>query len=254
MKKTVGISLLCCYNDMAEARHMLLDSIDSIMRDLPFKLDVHMIDTKAKGYKSAAEAYNKEVALHRDDLKDILVFCHQDISFPDSRLLCRIYDDLTFEPSQILGVAGMPSDGSPVSNLKYKSDDGYITRRQLSEKTAMVTLDECLIAMHKDVFMSMKFDENILKHWHLYAVDICYNARLNHGIESYVLPEMTYHKYSADKGQATDNTFLCEINNLATKYKNKVDVIRTPCYILPTSFIPRWRQLLRTMAKNLIGR
>ncbi len=254
MKERNGISLLCCYNDRDEAQKMLLDSIESVATGLPFDFDVRMIDTKAKGYQSAAEAYNREAELNREGLHDILIFCHQDISFPDTKLLCRIYEELTLDSEQIIGVAGMPSEGSPVSNLKYKSDNRYITRRQITDKTPVDTLDECLIAIGKDVFFSMEFDEGMLRHWHLYVVDLCYNARISHGIESYVLPESIYHKCSADNGQQTDDTFLREINRLASKYHSKISVIRTPCYILPTPLVSRWKKLARTWIKHIVGK
>lgn len=250
-----GISILCCYNDDEEVQRMLLSSLKDVINDgLPFDVDIHLIDTKAKGYKSAAEAYNQEVKLHQVDLKDILIFCHQDISFPDSQLLLTIDQELTLDSSQILGVAGMPMFGTPVSNLRYKYDGSFITRCQITDKTAVVSLDECLIALRKDVFMSMWFDEKNLKHWHLYAVDLCYNASFNHGISSFVIPQSVFHKYTADRGQQTDNIFLKELNALACKYRNHVDVIRTPCYILPTRAVVRYKQLLRTYMKHLLKR
>lgn len=252
MNTRPGISLFCCYNNQKEAESMLLDSLERIADKIPFALDVHMIDTRAKGYTSAAEAYNTEVGKLENSLKDILIFCHQDISFPDETLLLRIYAELKADSNQILGVAGMASEGTPRSNLKYKSDQSYITRCQVTDKTPVVSLDECLIALDRNVFLSIKFDQKMLSHWHLYAVDLCYNARYNHGIESFVLPETVYHKYSADSGQQTDNVFLREINHVAKKYKDKVDVIRTPCYILSTSFLSRWVQLSRTSLKHLM--
>lgn len=254
MSRSKGISLLCCYNDPVEAQEMLLSSIQAISDTLPFALDVHMIDTKAKGYRSAAEAYNREVELNEKTLNGILIFCHQDISFPDGELLCRIYAELSENPRQILGVAGMPKVGTPVSNLRYKSDDRYITRCQIDEKTPVVTLDECLIAADKQVFCDIKFDQSRLRHWHLYAVDLCYDAALNHGINSFVLPEIIYHKSSQDRGQETDDTFLREINRIACKYNGRVSVVRTPCYILSTSFIPRYMQLARTWLKHYLHR
>lgn len=250
-----GISILCCYNDDEEVQRMLLSSLKDVINDgLPFDVDIHLIDTKAKGYKSAAEAYNKEVRLHQADLKDILIFCHQDISFPDSQLILAIYQELTLDSSQILGVAGMPTVGTPVSNLKYKLDSRFITKCQISEKTNVVSLDECLIAVNKDIFMNIWFDEENLKHWHLYAVDLCYNARFKHGIASFVLPQSIFHKYTADGGQQTDNVFLKELNAIACKYQDNVDVVRTPCYILPTGMIARYKQLLRTYIKHLLKR
>lgn len=250
-----GISILCCYNDSEELERMLRSSVERLINNsLPFEVDLHLIDTKSKGYTSAAQAYNREVGIHQGDLKDILIFCHQDISFPDSKLLECIYDELTSDESQILGVAGMPIVGTPVSNLRYKSDGSFITKCQISGKTPVVSLDECLIALSKDLFINLWFDEKHLRHWHLYAVDLCYNAWLNHGIASFVLPQSIFHKDTAENGQQTDNVFLNELNAIACKYQGHTDIIRTPCYILPTRPVSRYGKLVRTYVKHLLKR
>lgn len=65
---------------------------------------------------------------------DILVFIHQDIAFENREFEKRIVQELTDNPNQILGFAGMTEQGIVVSNLRYLSTKEYITKRQIVEK------------------------------------------------------------------------------------------------------------------------
>lgn len=66
---------------------------------------------------------------------------------------------------------------------------------QLKEKTEVESLDECCFAMTKKIYNKVRFDEETCSHWHLYAVDFCYEARRKIELKSYVIPELIYHKY-----------------------------------------------------------
>jgi len=211
-----------------------------------------LIDNRLGVYKSCAEAYNLELKKKDEILGDILIFCHQDIAFENKDFILRIINELNDNPNQILGFAGMPANGRTISNLRYLVSKQYITRTQLMVKTEVCSLDECCFAMTKELYKKIRFDEHTCTHWHLYAVDFCYDARRKLGVKSYVLPENIYHKYDGTKGLYTDGKFLYTIWRMTRKYYKDYTMIYTPCYIVSTSFIPCVTKIAKTLVRNII--
>ena len=157
-------------------------------------------------------------------------------------------------PNQILGVAGMPKGGRTISNLKYLKTGKYITTTQVAEKTEVHSLDECYFAMTKELYFKMKFDEQTCSHWHLYAVDFCYEARRKYGIKSYVLPESIYHKMDGASGLSTDIHFLWTMFKMTRNYQKEFNIIYTPCYIVSTYYPKTIFKLCRSILKNLFSK
>lgn len=210
------------------------------------------IDNRTGKYVSCAQAYNKELQKHQDILGDILIFLHQDIAFDNDAFLQRITTELVANPNQILGFAGMSSEGKVYSNLKYEKTKQYITKAHLNDKKEVLSLDECCIAMTKELYQKIYFDDIVCSHWHLYAVDFCYTARCKFGVKSYVLPEVIFHKYDGSSGLTTDGYFLFTMWKLARKFHRDVSTIYAPCYITSTRIIPCVIRIMKSLLGNAL--
>ena len=242
------VTFICCYNNSDELNSMLLSSLNILDKDI---YNIILINSLNEGYKSAAEAYNKTIEQREHEIGDILIFCHQDIAFDNVTFLQNIISELTENPNQIIGFAGIDTHGSVLSNLQYQESKQFITRNQIKAKEKVVTIDECCFATSKTVYQKLKFDEYVCNHWHLYAVELCYNARRNE-IPSYVMPDIIYHKKNNNGGMYTDKYFLKSLWKLAKKYRKDFDRIYAPCYICSTNRFIAAVKIFRTSIKNLL--
>lgn len=247
----MSYTLICVYNNRDQLEEMLGKSCEKTFLNRGGNL--LLIDNRKGKYTSCAEAYNRELEMHRDVLGDVLVFLHQDIAFDDDLFIHRLEEEFRANPLQLLGFAGMPTAGYTVSNLRYFRTKQFITQAQIKEKTEVESLDECCFAMTKEMYWKFRFDEKICHHWHLYAVNFCYEARQWAGVRSYVLPESIYHKMDGTQGLNTDYHFLWTIWKMTKKYCHDFKVIYTPCYIIGTCFPNNLLKIFRTLVKNLLA-
>ena len=251
----MNFTFVCCYNNEEQIQSMLLPSLLKIGSvDQHQRADekyVHILIDNRKGqYTSAAQAYNNTIK--NDNMNDVVVFCHQDIAFKNTLLWEHAEEEFKRNPSQMLGVAGMSSEGMTVSNLKYFDSDCYVTKCQVSGTTEVKALDECCFMIPRQLLTKLSFDEATCPSWHLYAADFCYAARTLYGINSYVLPDEIYHKKTNMGGLYTDNSFLRSIWRMTRKYHHVYPIIYTPCYIVSTNPIKATVKLSRTFIKNLL--
>lgn len=242
------VTFICSHNNNDELNSMLLPSFNMLDKD---SCNIILINAFKEGYKSAAEAYNRTIEKRKDEIGDILIFCHQDIAFDNIIFLQNIISELTESPNQIIGFAGIDTHGSVLSNLQYQENKQFITRNQIKAKEKVVTIDECCFATSKTVYQKLKFDEYVCNHWHLYAVELCYNARRNE-IPSYVMPDVIYHKKSDNSGMYTDKYFLKSLWRLVKKYKKDFDRIYAPCYICSTNRLIAAVKIVKTSIRNLL--
>lgn len=241
------VSFICCKNNDNEFNNLLLPSLEILDGKIDYNLFV------ITDGKSAASAYNLCLQDNWDKIGETVIFLHQDIAFDSIKFVERIESDLTENPYQILGVAGMNQTGGTLSNLRYKDNGNFLTRTQIQEKTEVLTVDECFFATSKKILSKIKFDEKICYHWHLYAVDLCYASK-DFGVKSFVMPYIIYHKFNGENGLRTDFHFLKTFYKLARKYKSSYHQISTPCYRSITSNPSLFLKVLRTQIKNLIKR
>lgn len=246
------MTIICVYNDQKQLNDMLLRSLENVRGG--GQIDTLIVDNTGHRYHSCAQAFNSELRAHWDELGDILVFLHQDIAFDDDAWMKRIEAELAADPNQVLGFAGMPKAGRTVSNLRYRQTGEYITATQVAEKTEVESLDECCFAMTRELYGKIGFDEKTCDHWHLYAVDFCYEARRRQGAKSFVLPETLYHKENDSAGLSVDRHFLSAIWKMTRKYRRFTPTIYTPCYITSTHWLQALLRIARTMVKNAVGR
>lgn len=243
------ISFICCYNNQEELNSLLLDSYDRFCSGLD--CNIFLIDSKAKGYKSAAEAYNKEIESNYDQMGDILIFLHQDIAFDNINFVNSIIRELEKEDA-VVGFCGMGEDRKVYSNLKYRVTNQFIVGKQINVAREVESLDECCFATTKSLWNRVRFDENVCFHWHLYATDFCYTAKDSQKARIVLLSDVIYHKEDAGGGLMTDSFYLRTMWRLMRKNRTRRDMILTPCYIVSTDVVKGGLKLLRTFVKNLI--
>lgn len=248
------VTYICCSNDARQLDTMLMPSLRRLSGQRGAQVNWLVIDTTANRYPSAARAYNKEVAKHASEMGDILVFCHNDIAFDDASFHDFVVGSLLEDPNQIIGVAGKDTQNRVPSNLRYRSTGAYITRTRISEPTEVCSLDECCFALTADLFRQLGFDEQTCYHWHLYAVDLCYAARLRFGTRSVVSPQSIYHKQSGDSGLYTDQKFLRTMWRMVKKYHRKTPMLFTPCYHCSTNYLQALSKLTKTTLQNILHR
>ena len=259
-------TFLCDYNNTKELKEMLLCSlsrIDSRVCDLDpagaytlrefNDFSVLLIDGSKCGCKSAASAYNEATRKFCDRLGDVLCFVHQDIFFMSADVVQRIERYFFDNELQLLGLAGINDAGVVLSNLKYKSDDQYITKNQLTVKSPCVSLDECCIFVKKSLFLDVRFDEITCAHWHLYAVDLCLSAFCKLKAQSFVLPDIECYHKQVPGGLSVDRDFLDTMYKLSRKYRADFRKIYAPCYVCPTFFPLAWLRIFRSRIKNFFN-
>ncbi len=139
-------------------------------------------------FKSAALAYND--AMNRAT-EDVIVFCHQDMYFPESWLddlerSIRLLDQS--DPNwAVLGIWGVTEEGQ---GLGYVHSNGHGNLGQPFDKPVRVnTLDECVLILRKS--SRLQFDPD-LPDFHFYGTDICLSAR-KAGMSCYAISAFCVH-------------------------------------------------------------
>lgn len=239
------ISVVVCYNNKEIYKDMLLDSISNQNCDYNL-IAINNADNK---YDSIASAYNSVL----NEIKgDKVLFCHQDISFPDKDTLQNISRDIEKNSEYIVGLCGIDSTGTAYSNLKYKKTNQFITNHQVSDYLIVETVDECCFGMSKELLDKLgQFDEKVCDGWHLYATELCLRAK-SKGISTVVSSTTCIHKYDFGKGLIVDNSFLNTLKKIREKYKHKVSRICSVCYVCSTRFPFFQFKIAKSRAKKMI--
>lgn len=230
------ISIICSYNKKDILESMLLPSLDK-QEDVGIELS--LIESSKENFKSAAAAYNKAV---KETSSDFIVFVHQDISLIDTKLLYKVCEYLSKNNQTIVGLNGATyKNKKPIiySNIYH----GILNKTmgvRIDEPVEVETLDECFIAMKKDVLEDVIFDEMVCDGWHFYAVDFCLSAKII-GYRSYVLPHIAQHKniiempnYMYTSG-ILGRDFYDIAKKVREKHKNNYKIINAPCAYYSTN-------------------
>lgn len=230
MKK---ISLITVYN-----RETLVEEMkNSASNQKNVEVEFILIDNSNKQFSSASKALNYGA---KTSSGDVLVFLHQDIEFLSDDVLEQIYDFALENPNSVFGAAGVPmrqnSDKILLSNFFAGPDKTQCATINKAEKA--FTLDECLIACHKEAFSKLQFDEVICDGWHLYGADLCLQAQAFNGMSVYAIPLNVWHK---SNGNADKSYYDCQ-NKLGNKYRKHYKIINTTNGWVYTSFIKRFLQ------------
>jgi hypothetical protein len=141
------------------------------------------------GFASAAAAYNDAI---EKSTTDVLVFAHQDVYLPEG-WASKLQDALETVSKQdpewgVLGVWGLDATGQGVGDVFCT-----FAMRRLGGAFAGVmevrTLDEVMLIVRKS--SGLRFDEQ-MKGFHLYATDICLQAR-KRGMKCYAISAFCVH-------------------------------------------------------------
>lgn len=232
MKK---IAVICCYNrtDILEA--LLLEGIKK-QKDVEVELVLKKCEKKSKD--SASNIFNKTAL---EVTADYMVFIHQDLLLLDKFCLRNIIKKLEKSPNRVYGLCG--ADGFGKKRKIYGNIYHGILNRKMGipvkDEVRVETLDECFLAMTKETFYKIKFDEILLNGWHFYSVDFCLQANLL-GLGCYVIAEKAQHKNILEmpdylkKINIYPKDFYKYARAMQKKYKGIYPYVSSPCCAFST--------------------
>ena len=171
----------------------------------------------------------------------MVVFLHQDILFEKPKFLEVLIHYVKTGPLGVYGLAGSLAQRSHRVVLQEWTEEPGL------ELQEVFSLDECLIAMGRELFDKYLFDEEACDGWHLYAVDLCSQCRVA-GYKSFLLPAGARHL----SGGNQDKAFYESEAKLAEKYKNRFPMIFTTCTWFYTGLLYRPFCLYRAIRRKLV--
>lgn len=227
MNRNETISIISVYNKqnlMAEAnvwieKQTVYENIETVQ-----------LDNRENSFSSCAQALNYGA---EHSCGKYLFFMHQDVYLWDIQAVEKYVAFLSENPDAIIGIAGVPEDSGTVTDI-YESKS-LLERgiRANGEVLPVVTLDECLIAMTREKWQQLRFDEVTCDDWHGYAVDICFNNTL-HGGRNILVPLKVCHD---SKGNAQTKSFRSSVRRLVKKYHGTaISRIHGTCIDIPCTW------------------
>lgn len=190
-----------------------------------------------ENFGSAATAYND--AIDRS-FNDLIVFCHQDVIFPEA-WLSQLEHALEYLETKdpgwgVLGCYGKTADGSGWGHV-YSSGRGIIGM-PFDHPIAVQTLDEIVLILRKS--SGLRFDER-LPHFHLYGTDICLAAK-KRGMKSYAIPAFCIH--NTEQMLVLPKEFYDCCRHIRRVWKEYLP-IQTTCITITRFNIPVYRRRLK---------
>ena len=149
------VSVICCYNKVTEYAAMS-ESLKT--QTIPYELIG--VDNSNSRFSSAAAALNWGAMQSNGDT---FVFLHQDIVFCQEDALAQLVSVILQTPNPV--IAGL-------FGAKHTQEDAHV-----GEFNTYETLDECCIAMSRETWSMLRFNETLCDGWHLYAVELCLRAQ-----------------------------------------------------------------------------
>lgn len=203
------VSVVCISNDGRVLRGNLGRSL--FVADNEFIL--------VKNPESATKGLNEGIEKASND---VVVMVHQDVFLPKtwSGALERALDQLGSEKWGVLGVAGMTEQWEWRGYIEDRGAPWGPWEKELEGNPIEVyVLDELLMVIKKSD--GLRFDEK-LKGFHLYASDICLNAKMQ-GMKNFVFNGYLKHNSDVHRGNLNyprDPVFLDSYYYLRSKYRN----------------------------------
>jgi len=236
------ISIICCFNNYKTYNEMLYKSVSKQKAEY----EIIAIDNSKGKFESSAQALNYGASISKGEY---LVFVHQDMEFMQEDFLQSLKRYLDELNDSIIGLAGMKDALGVYTNLKHGSNKKYAGDFRVNEPIEMQTLDECLIAMKRDTYLKLKFDEVTCYNWHLYAVDMCLAGNLIN-VKSYVIPLEAYHKSCG----VISREYKKNLYKIIKKYRKSYDVIYTTCSVSYTNIIKNIYYKIKKKSLNFLCR
>lgn len=221
MKKISVIIVYTNPDQLKKAEHWLLQ------QSIAPQLQLIFLDNRENAFSSAAKALNYGA---RQATGEILVFMHQDVYLWDIHSLETYYNYLIKNPTAIIGAAGVPAGKGTTMDL-YETEARICRGNRANGMIQTVdALDECILAMHKDTWSALGFDEVCCDNWHGYGMDICMSNRLRGG-ENVLVPLKICHD---SLGSPHTKSYRATIKNLVRKYRGTaIKEIHGCCILLP---------------------
>lgn len=212
------ISVVSCVNDFDKYNRCVGNSFQQEQRD--GTLELIPIDNTSNTL-SAPEALNQGL---KKATGEIVVFCHQDVKFPQGwieKLLEQIVIvERTHKNWGVLGTFGVAKNGMFAGHIIDPSGHFHC----LPLPAEVQSLDEHCLIIRRD--SGLAFDEELGK-FHLYGADICLQA-MSRGLTNFAIDACVQHLSS---GKA-DVDFYEATNKLYHKWRSKnppLSVIETTC-------------------------
>ena len=198
-----------------------------------------------EGFRSAPIAYND--AIYKS-VNDLIVFCHQDMYFPEHWIeqLQATVQRLEEQgaPWGVLGCSGVTRDRRYLG-LVYSVGIGIIGTS--SEPAEVQTLDEIVLVIRKS--SGLRFDQN-LPHFHLYGADICLRASAK-SLKSYAISALCVH--NTLQGSILPDEFYECCSYMKRTWKKELP-IQTTCIRITKFNLPIYRRRLREAYERLSHR
>lgn len=201
------------------------------LQDYSGEIEKIFLDNRGnKNYTSAAQALNDGA---KKSTGDILIFMHQDIYLWGENSIsdCVEYIESRVE-NIIVGFAGIAShNNQSCFDVKMGDTEEIWAFKTNGVPVDATTLDECFLAMKKEVWEKLKFDEQTCDNWHFYGAEICLHNKLEGGINIILPSKICHYSFGVPSGK----NFYRSAKKLAKKYKRDFKYIHTTCIDIKTS-------------------
>lgn len=190
-------------------------------------IEIIQLNNQEKIFPSCAQALNYGA---EHSCGKYLFFMHQDVYLWDIQAVEKYVAFLSKNPDAIIGVAGVPEGSGTVTDIYESKSLLERGTRANGEVLPVETLDECLIAMTREKWEQLHFDEKACDNWHGYAVDICLTNTLRGG-KNIMVPLKVCHDST---GNAQNKAFRTNVKHLVEKYRGtSISRIHGTCIDIP---------------------
>lgn len=209
-------------------------------------IEVIQLDNRENRFSSCAQALNFGA---EHSCGEYLFFMHQDLYLWDLQAVEKYVAFLSENPDAIIGVAGVPNNSGTVTDI-YESKTHLERGIRANGKILPVdSLDECLIAMTRQKWEQLRFDEAACDNWHGYAVDICFNNTL-HGGKNMLVPLKVCHDST---GNAQNAAFRTNVKHLIRKYRGTaITRIHGTCVDIPCNLLYYYWYATKGTTKDIL--
>lgn len=216
-----GISVVSCVNDFQRYNSCVRSSFEEEQRT--GTVEVIPVDNTSNSL-SAPMALNRGL---EKAVGKIIVFCHQDVIFPQG-WISRLYEQIsTIEKTHnswgVLGTFGVTPSGKLAGHVIDWKGHAHC----LPLPVEVQSLDEHCLIVRKD--SGLAFDED-LGGFHFYGADICLEA-LTKGLTNFAVDACVQH---LSPGGKVDTSFYEAMDKLYQKWKTQnppLSVIETTCKV-----------------------
>lgn len=224
------ISIICVSNDKTILDQCLTRSLAQQRGEF----ELIIVDNSTGKWASAASALNWGA---RDAKGEILMFVHQDFVLESSDWLHGLEqfgkEQMGFGAAGVAGMLEVRDEAKAVvSNITHHWPvRNRVSPIEVTMPMEVQTLDECLIAVTREVFARFPFDESTCDNWHLYGVDLSLTV-IESGLKVYVLPLGGYHRSNVESMGSGD--YNRSLRRVIKKHRKSFTVVYTTCGIWST--------------------